>query len=176
MSSTRVLLLGVLLDGPLHGYEVRRRLEIMGTHHWANVAYGSIYHGLAKMADEGLLERVEEGRGGKTVYAITEDGRSEFNRLLLSNWWEIKPIVDPFQVALTFMDRLSPAELTSALEARAAQLRFSVEMVRRAMGGKQAYGAPPHIDECLRLNVLQLQAQLTWVEEAVEKVRNGELP
>ncbi|MFJ2031319.1 PadR family transcriptional regulator [Streptosporangium sp. NPDC087985] len=176
MSSTRVLLLGVLLDGPLHGYEVRRRLELMGTHHWANVAYGSIYHGLGKMADEGLLERVEEGKGGKTVYAITEIGRSEFSRLLLSNWWEIKPIVDPFQVALTFMDRLPVAELKSAMEARAAQLRFSVEMVRRAMGGKQAFGAPRHIDECLRLNILQLQAQLTWVEEATEKIEKGELP
>ncbi|GAA3099439.1 PadR family transcriptional regulator [Streptosporangium carneum] len=176
MSSTRVLLLGVLLDGPLHGYEVRRRLELMGTHHWANVAYGSIYHGLSKMADEGLLERVEEGKGGKTVYAITEVGRAEFGRHLLSHWWEIKPIVDPFQVALTFMDRLSAGELASAMEARAAQLHFAISMTERAMGGKQAYGAPRHIDECLRLNVLELQAQLTWLNEAMEKVKNGELP
>ncbi|MEV8632860.1 PadR family transcriptional regulator [Streptosporangium sp. NPDC051023] len=176
MSSTRVLLLGVLLDGPLHGYEVRRHLELMGTHHWANVAYGSIYHGLAKMADEGLLERVEEGKGGKTVYGITEIGRAEFTRHLMSHWWEIKPIVDPFQVALTFMDRLSPGDLASAMEARAAQLRFSISMTERAIGGKQAFGAPRHIDECLRLNILLLQAQLTWVEEAQEKVRNGELP
>ncbi|MER7206618.1 PadR family transcriptional regulator [Streptosporangium sp. NPDC000239] len=176
MSSTRVLLLGVLLDGPLHGYEVRRRLELMGTQHWANVAYGSIYHGLAKMADEGLLERVEEGKGGKTVYGITEIGRAEFARHLMSHWWEIKPIVDPFQVALTFMDRLSPADLTSAMEARAAQLRFSISMTERAIGGKQAFGAPRHIDECLRLNILQLQAQLTWLEEAMEKVRDGKLP
>ncbi|MFC7644521.1 PadR family transcriptional regulator [Streptosporangium lutulentum] len=142
MSSTRVLLLGVLFDGPLHGYEIRRRLELMGTQHWANVAYGSIYHGLGKMADEGLLERVEEGKGGKTVYAITDIGRAEFRRQLMSNWWEIKPIVDPFQVALTFMDRLEPSELKSAMEARAAQLRFAVEMTQRAIGAKAGFGAP----------------------------------
>jgi DNA-binding PadR family transcriptional regulator len=176
MSSTRVLLLGVLLDGPLNGYEVRRRLELMGTQHWANVAYGSIYHGLGKMADEGLLEREVEGKGGKTVYAITAVGRAEFGRQLLSNWWEIKPIVDPFQVALTFMDRLTSSELKSAMEARAAQLQFAIGMTERALGAKTAYGAPRHIDECLRLNILQLQAQLTWLDEAVEKVGNGELP
>ncbi len=102
--------------------------------------------------------------------------RAEFGRHLLSHWWEIKPIVDPFQVALTFMDRLSPSELASAMEARAAQLRFAISMTERAIGGKQAYGAPRHIDECLRLNILQLQAQLTWLTEAAEKVKNGELP
>ncbi|MFF5209826.1 PadR family transcriptional regulator [Streptosporangium sp. NPDC000396] len=176
MSSTRALLLGVLLDGPLHGYEVRRRLELMGTHHWANVAYGSIYHGLGKMADEGLLERLEEGKGGKTLYSITETGRQEFMHNLLNHWWEIKPIVDPFQVAITFMDRLTPAELNTAIEARAAQLQFAIGMTERAIGGKAAYGAPRHIDECLRLNMLQLQAQLTWLGDAAEKIKNGDLP
>ncbi|MFB9878419.1 PadR family transcriptional regulator [Planobispora siamensis] len=176
MSSTRVLLLGVLLDGPLHGYEVRRRLETWGADGWANVAYGSIYHGLSKMADEGLLHRVEEGRGGKTVYEITEAGRAEFMMQLMRHWWEVRPIVDPFQVALTFMDRLSPADLTAAMEGRAEQLRASLAMLERAIPAKSAYGAPRHISETLRLHAAQLQAQLTWIEESVGRVKNGELP
>ncbi|WP_433374520.1 PadR family transcriptional regulator [Streptosporangium sp. CA-115845] len=176
MSSTRVLLLGVLLDTPLHGYEVRRRLELWGADSWANVAYGSIYHGLAKMAEEGLLEIIEQGRGGKTVYGITEAGRADFQQQLMNSWWLVKPIVDPFQVALTFMDRLSPAELVNAMEARAEQLRASISMMRRALDGKQGYGAPRHIDECLRLNIHQFQAQLNWIEQSVAKVRDGDLP
>ncbi|GAT65524.1 padR family transcriptional regulator [Planomonospora sphaerica] len=176
MSSTRVLLLGVLLDGPLHGYEVRRRLEMWGADTWANVAYGSIYHGLGKMADEGLLHRVEEGRGGKTLYEITEAGRAEFMTRLMSHWWEIKPIVDPFQVALTFMDRLSPTDLIGAMEARAVQLRAAIGMFGRAIEAKRGHGAPRHIDETLRLNAAQLEAQLDWIGSALERVRNGELP
>ncbi|GAA0429188.1 PadR family transcriptional regulator [Acrocarpospora corrugata] len=176
MSSTRILILGTLLDGPLHGYEVRRRLELWGASHWANVAFGSIYHGLAKMADEGLLTVIEQGKGGKTSYELTEDGRMEFQRQLLTYWWEIRPIVDPFQVALTFMNRLAPADLVVAMEARAEQLRAAISMTERALGGKQAFGAPRHVDECLRLNTAQLTAQLTWVNEAVGRVKNGELP
>jgi hypothetical protein len=49
-------------------------------------------------------------------------------------------------------------------------------MTERALGAKAAHGAPRHIDECLRLNILQLQAQLTWLGDAVEKVKNGGLP
>ncbi|MFC4057522.1 PadR family transcriptional regulator [Planomonospora corallina] len=176
MSSTRTLILGVLLDGPLHGYEVRRRLESWGTDQWASVAYGSIYHGLGKMADEGLLRRVEEGRGGRTVYEITEAGRAEFMRLLMDHWWELKPIVDPFQVALTFMDRLSPADLAATMRGRAAQLRAAVGMLDRAIAAKRAHGAPRHVDETLKLNAAQFEAQLTWIEDALTRVEKGELP
>ncbi|GGM77771.1 PadR family transcriptional regulator [Thermopolyspora flexuosa] len=176
MSSTRVLILGVLLDGPLHGYEVRRRLELWGADQWAHVAFGSIYHGLAKMAEEGLLRRLGEGTGGRTRYEITEAGRAEFMRLLMRHWWEIRPIVDPFQVALTFMDRLSPADLVAAMEGRAAQLRAAIEMTQRAMAAKRAHGAPRHIDETLRLNAAQLKAQLEWIEDALRRVEKGELP
>ncbi|WP_062439211.1 PadR family transcriptional regulator [Herbidospora daliensis] len=176
MSSTRVLILGTLLDGPLHGYEVRRRLELWGAGYWANVAYGSIYHGLAKMAGEGLLAVVEQGQGGKTVYEVTDEGREEFRRQLLGYWWEIKPIVDPFQVALTFIDRLPTPDLVNAMKARLEQLRAAVSSTERALEAKLAFDAPRHIDECIRLANAQLRSQLEWVEGAIVRVENGELP
>ncbi|MFI6500918.1 PadR family transcriptional regulator [Nonomuraea typhae] len=176
MSSTRVLILGTLLDGPLNGYQVRRQLEMMGADTWANVAYGSIYHGLSKMADEGLLDVVESGKGGKVVYALNDNGRFEFYRLLMTFWFEIKPIVDPFQVAMTFMDRLAKPDLLSALRARQEHLKNSLAMMERAIGSKQKYGAPRHIDENLKLSTGMLQAQLAWCQEALKKVEDDELP
>ncbi|MFI6298830.1 PadR family transcriptional regulator [Nonomuraea sp. NPDC050790] len=176
MSSTRVLILGTLLDGPLNGYQVRRQLEMMGADIWANVAYGSIYHGLSKMADEGLLDVVESGKGGKTVYALSDDGRFEFYRLLMPFWYEIKPIVDPFQVALTFMDRLGKPDLLAAVRGRKEQLQMAIAMTERALGSKQRHGAPRHIDENLKLNIGMLKAQLEWCEDAVQKVEDDELP
>ncbi|MEV4012908.1 PadR family transcriptional regulator [Nonomuraea angiospora] len=175
-ASTRILILGALLDGPMNGYGVRRRLEVMGTDQWANVAFGSIYHGLSKMADEGLLAVVEAGKGGKVVYELTELGREEFHRMLLTAWHEVKPIVDPFQVALTFMDRLEKQEILPALYGRMQQLRMSVEILGHALGAKQRYGAPQHVDENLRLNRSMVQAQLDWVEKAIERVEADELP
>ncbi|MEU7898559.1 PadR family transcriptional regulator [Nonomuraea sp. NPDC049152] len=176
MQTTRVLILGTLLDEPMNGYQVRRRLEMMGADQWGNVAFGSIYHGLGKMADEGLLDIVESGKGGKTMYAITEDGRFEFHRLLMTLWYEIRPIVDPFQVAMTFMDRLDRPMLKDALRTRAEELVRSIAMLQRALGSKQAFGAPRHVDENLRLNIGMLNAQLTWVREAIDKVEEGDLP
>ena len=180
MSSTRVLILGVLLDGPLHGYEVRKTLELWGTQHWANVAFGSIYHALGKMAQEGLLEVVggegaKSGRG-RTVYAITPEGRAEFDRRLREHWTEIMPIADPFQVALTFMDRLPRADLLSAVRERTERLRAGFAMLERARDAKRAANAPRHVDECIALSAAEYRAQLEWLEQAVERIARDEIP
>lgn len=176
VSITRILILGTLLDGPLNGYQVRRQLENWGTDSWANVKFGSIYHGLGKMADEGLLEVVETGKGGSTVYALTDEGRFEFHRLLMSTWHELQPIVDPFQVAVTYLDRLDKELLLGALRGRIDQLRLAIATTERALGAKQRYGAPRHIDENLKLNIGALRVQLEWCEQALKKVEDDELP
>ncbi|MEV3977208.1 PadR family transcriptional regulator [Nonomuraea sp. NPDC049758] len=175
-ASTRILILGSLLDGPMNGYGVRRRLEMMGADTWANVAFGSIYHGLGKMADEGLLAVVEAGKGGKVVYELTDAGRYEFHRLLMHSWSEVRPVVDPFQVALTFMHRMEKQEILGALHGRIRQLRLNIETIDHAYGTKQRYGEPRHLDENLRLTQAMLQAQLDWVEGAIGRVEKDELP
>lgn len=172
----RILILGVLLDGPMNGYGVRRRLEAMSADVWASIAYGSIYHGLGKMADEGLLEIVEGSKGGKGVYAMTDAGRQEFHRLLLKAWHEVKPVIDPFQVAMTFMDKLEKQELLDALYGRMTQLKMGVETMGHIIDLKHHHGAPDHIRENLLLTRAMLQAQLDWVEKAAARVEADELP
>jgi DNA-binding PadR family transcriptional regulator len=151
MSATRLLILGVLARAgqPIHGYEVRRALELWNAEQWANIAYGSIYFALNKMAEEGLIAPVSTDQVGnrpaRTTYAIAERGRQEFERLLREYWWETKPVIDPFQVAITFMDRLPRDELLAALRHRAASLRAALDarvMVRGSDTGV-FIGRPP---------------------------------
>ncbi|WP_406830365.1 PadR family transcriptional regulator [Pedococcus sp. KACC 23699] len=70
----RLYVLALLNDGPRHGYEVIQDLE-----HRFNGLYspsaGTVYPRLAKLEEEGLVERTDEGR--KAVYRITEAGRAE---------------------------------------------------------------------------------------------------
>src|ERR1700754_4752848 len=78
VSATRLLVLGVVrMHGRAHGYQVRRDLLTWSADKWANVAPGSIYHALKKMAREKLLEEVHEGgeaRGpDRTAYQLTPD-------------------------------------------------------------------------------------------------------
>src|ERR1019366_6297004 len=70
----RLYLLALLNEGPRHGYEVIRALEERFNGLYSPSA-GTVYPRLAKLEEEGLVERTDEGR--KATYRITDAGRSE---------------------------------------------------------------------------------------------------
>jgi DNA-binding PadR family transcriptional regulator len=70
----RTALLGALVEGPAHGYEIIGRLEEKSGGMW-RPSPGSVYPTLQMFEDEGLV-RAEE-RDGKRVYELTDAGRSE---------------------------------------------------------------------------------------------------
>jgi len=70
----RLYLLALLNDGPRHGYEVIQSLEERFNGLYSPSA-GTVYPRLAKLEEEGLVERIEDGRKG--TYRITDEGRRE---------------------------------------------------------------------------------------------------
>ena len=65
----------MLLDeGPRHGYEVIQELESRFNGLYSPSA-GTVYPRLAKLEEEGLVQRTDEGR--KATYSITDAGRAE---------------------------------------------------------------------------------------------------
>lgn len=70
----RLYLLALLNEGPRHGYEVIQDLEQRFNGLYSPSA-GTVYPRLAKLEEEGLVERSDEGR--KAVYRITDAGREE---------------------------------------------------------------------------------------------------
>jgi DNA-binding PadR family transcriptional regulator len=70
----RLYLLALLNEGPRHGYEVIRALEERFNGLYSPSA-GTVYPRLAKLEEEGLVERTDDGR--KATYAITDAGRKE---------------------------------------------------------------------------------------------------
>jgi DNA-binding PadR family transcriptional regulator len=83
----RTALLGVLGEGPGHGYELMRRLEEKSGGAWRPSA-GSVYPTLQQLEDEGLVTSTESD--GKRVYTLTEAGTAEAARRAAEAgeaWW-----------------------------------------------------------------------------------------
>jgi DNA-binding PadR family transcriptional regulator len=70
----RLYLLTALDAGPRHGYEIIRDLEERFNGLYSPSA-GTVYPRLARLEEEGLVVREDEGR--KAVYRITDAGRAE---------------------------------------------------------------------------------------------------
>ncbi len=79
---TRYVILGLLRDEELTGYELKSQIDLRMSFFWKE-SYGQLYPELNTMVKEGLLlgrEENEENNRGKIRYSITESGRDVFNQ------------------------------------------------------------------------------------------------
>ncbi|MFC5827644.1 PadR family transcriptional regulator [Nonomuraea insulae] len=77
-------ILGFLAEGPLHGYELRRRVAALSGHN-RPVSDGSLYPAINRMAKAGLLEqRTEPGTSAaqRRVLSLTDNGHADLLRRL----------------------------------------------------------------------------------------------
>lgn len=79
VNKTRYAILGMLLDGPCTGYEIKSLMGRSTAYFWRE-SDSTIYPMLKILAAEGkaLFEIVYVGKKKKEVFSITESGREEF--------------------------------------------------------------------------------------------------
>jgi DNA-binding PadR family transcriptional regulator len=82
--SLRHALLGLLADRPASGYELARRFEgDLGRYAW-QAGHTGIYPELVRMAEQGLIEADDAGPRGRKIYTLTDEGRAELRRWLMT--------------------------------------------------------------------------------------------
>ena len=181
MSATRLLILGAMqFLQPTHGYEVRRELESWHAAHWANIAYGSIYYALRKLADDGFLDIVAQEQPAKgpvrVVYQLTNAGNVEFMRLLRDVWNDYKSPVDPFPQAFAFMHQLPREEILSGLRQRVEMLERNLTLPQRPEDLEPGDYKPPHVFQFQKLFAARSRVEMEWLAETIGMVERGELP
>lgn len=141
MSSTRLIVLGMLSRQPMHGYQIQKALEQSQADRWAALRPGSIYHALNKLTEEGLLRlEATESRGlqQRGVYAITAAGTEELTRLVRR---ALSKVPRPYPVALFaaagLLSVLSLDERRERLERLAAQIHEEMDSWARGREEKQ---------------------------------------
>ncbi len=73
------LVLGVLQDADLHGYEISRRIKQISSKA-LQVGEGQLYPALHKLEKDGYVSATwvpQEGKPPRKVYALTEEGKRE---------------------------------------------------------------------------------------------------
>ncbi len=178
--STRLVILGLLRERPLYGYEIKQIIEEhMGD--WTNIAFGSIYFALGKLAEEGFVEQVaieQEGRRpSRTVYQITEVGRDEFLRLLREVWGEVERHYYAIDIGLAFMEALPIEEVKGYLRGRIAQLEGIVQHIAQHQAEQMAQPRVPATAAAVfEHGLAHFQAELDWTRDLLVKVEHGVYP
>jgi DNA-binding PadR family transcriptional regulator len=172
MSATRLLVLGVVRGfGRAHGYLIRAELVRWGAESWANIKWGSLYHALRKLAEEGLLTATDVDEvAGRVDYEITARGEAEFFRLLKAALREPDPRPDMLAAGLSLLPALSRAEAIDLLEVRHRTLRTAQDEYRHQ---NDSWDKDPHIRELFGLWTHTAAGGAKWTRQMIQRLRSG---
>jgi DNA-binding PadR family transcriptional regulator len=172
--STRLVILGLLKDKPLYGYELKRIIEQnMGD--WTSIAFGSIYFALSKLKDEGLVEIESEERVGnrpsRSVYKITQNGRNSFLSLLRDNWRSYNREYYPIDIALIFSGELPADEVREYIKKRIGMMEKAMEYLALHKKSKLSRpGVPMMAKAVFSHSEFHIRAELEWLRSVLEEV------
>ena len=169
INKTRYAILGMLLDGPCTGYEIKSLMGRSTAYFWRE-SDSTIYPMLKLLAEEGkaLSKIIYIGKKKKEVFSITESGRAEFQAWLESptgsetqrNEFLLKLffVTDQEEMLRLFQERLEKIEKTheeyKKIEERLESLTDSSRKAFRL--------------KALKYGIAHLELEIQWLKEGMK--------
>lgn len=172
--------LGVLAEGPLHGYELRKRLTgILGP--FRALSFGSLYPCLHRLATNGFIEQRDtvpraeiagvSTKRARIVYAITAKGKEAFQSWVADagpDAWED----EAFAARLTFFSQTSAQVRMRILEGRRARLEERLQALEASIENT-ASQLDLYAERLQRHGLEGAKREVTWLEELIRSERTS---
>ena len=170
--------LGVLSDGPLHGYELRKRLTaILGP--FRALSFGSLYPCLHRLTDAGLIEQIDmvdrddiagvATRRARIVYALSPEGKEAFAAWVadtgLESWED-----EAFAARLAFFSRTEAAVRLRILEGRRARLEERLSSLQASID-RTNQRMDEYAERLQRHGIEGAEREVGWLEELIATER-----
>lgn len=177
LSLADLVVLSLLIERPMHGYEVAQELERRQVDEWASVSRPQIYYSLKKLAASRLILDVREAAdasGGpeRQVYRPSAEGRRALSRALDDERWVTSWPPQPFHtwLALAWQSSNPAAQLQrrrAYLESRLREEREALrEIIRETSAGSDAASL-------VTLVSALIETELAWLDDMQRRHRPG---
>jgi DNA-binding PadR family transcriptional regulator len=169
--------LGLLHESPLHGYELRKRVNaLLGP--LRAISYGSLYPCLKDMLTAGLLaaddsatDAAVTGRRSRIVYKLTAEGKERLQDQLAEGGpsaWED----ESFGVRFAFFAQTDADVRLKILEGRRSRLEERREKVTGALG-RTREKLDRYTLELQQHGLESVDREVRWLNELIATERNG---
>ena len=170
-ATLELAVLGLLHDSPLHGYELRKRLNLLLG--WTRLlSYGSLYPALKRMLRAGLVTEVATASPGvsrrqRFVYQITPAGTEYFAGRITDvgpSAWED----EDFNMRFAFFSRTDSEVRLRILEGRRSRLQERLDRARTSRGPA---GADRYVTELQRHAIESVEREVRWLTDLIAAER-----
>lgn len=171
-----LVVLHLLAERPMHGYELNQELERREVRDWAGISRPQVYYSLKKLARSGHLARAAGGeeRPGpeRQVWRISAAGRRALTQALGREEWATQRPPPPFLTWLALSAYADPADRLRVIRRRreflAAELareRTTLEAIRGDAGPMVEAGVL-----MVQLVIRQWELEIDWLTEVEAKL------
>jgi DNA-binding PadR family transcriptional regulator len=174
--------LGLLQESPLHGYELRKRLNsLLGS--FRAFSYGSLYPCLKQMLRDGFIAQdtseaeaptVAAGKRSRIVYKLTADGKEHLADLLAESGpsaWDD----EGFGVHFAFFGHTDAATRLRILEGRRSRLEERVEGFRTSLS-RTRERLDSYTLELQKHGLESVEREVRWLSELIDTERRRDAP
>jgi DNA-binding PadR family transcriptional regulator len=172
--------LSCLLERPMHPYEISTTLRERNKEQSIKLNYGSLYSVVESLQKHGLIEAQETSREGRrperTVYAITGDGRAEFEDWLTELLSTPVKEFTSLEAGLSLMPGLPPDEVANLLDTRVEKLGAEIDDLESMHDAARQHGLPELflIESVYRQRMLT--SELEFVAQLAAEIRADAMP
>ena len=170
--------LGLLQEQPLHGYELRKRLNsLLGS--FRALSYGSLYPCLRSLVERGLIVGADaaetppphalSGKRARIVYELTAEGKEHLAQMLATSGpsaWED----EHFDVRFAFFAQTDAETRLRILEGRRTRLTERLEQVRQS-AARTRERLDEYTLELQRLGLEQVEREVRWLDGLIDNER-----
>ena len=171
LTTADLLVLSLLSERAMHGYELLREFDQQEVTEWARVSRPHVYYALQKLARLGYTESIPEKSNSaperaRTTYQVSALGRAALRNDLGRSSWAKAKAPAPFSTWFGLSIHTSPARRQKILIGRAAFLKAEIERKHETLKIIHKYEsvrAPIGI-QLVRLYIEQCATELRWIE------------
>ncbi len=171
LTTPDLVILSLLAERPMHGYEANATLEDRKIRDWAAVSRPQIYYSLEKLTRLGLIRVSDDGSQSagpeRRVFQTTEAGRRRLAEALETPGWATTRVYQPFQTWLALSWQARPRAFAQQvkrrrtfLEQQKAEEQVTLEDVLKEVGH-------PYHEAVwmLKLAIAKIDLELKWLDQ-----------
>jgi len=166
MTNTEVALLGLLTEGPKHGYQIEQDIELRGMREWTEIGFSSIYY-LLKKAEAGGWVTVDVQEGGnrpaRKVFSLTEAGFDALHAAIYQRLAQPRFRSSDLELALSYLVLLSRDECLEAVERHQQDMLARLEKLDHKRQADRELGIPDNVEWLFDYSITNIHNELNWI-------------
>ena len=171
-----LVLLSLLAEQPMHGYQANLELERRQVQDWAGVSRPQVYYSLDKLARLGLIAEAGDREPAlgpeRRIFGTTQKGRAALAASLEGEDWTTHRDRPPFLTWMALSWQASMATVLNQLQRRekflASELEHELETLRAVE--KEVGHAFHEAVWMIKLMIEQFRTELKWLRQVADEL------